>query len=207
MQNTTLCRWIVSVMVLGTLTVNHIVGRLDLAKPHLLPVETFPRQIGDWRAGPDTPLDPEVQKALSTARVVQRVYTNSVGESVELLLLSANDYKDFHDPTSCFPGQGWTLMDRHTMEINGQTVNRMIAARENKQQVEVVYWLPGNYIPQAHGLVLQKALAIRHLVTKEESQSLFVRLTAPVQDGQDRSILAFAKQCLPLLHALTNAKG
>lgn len=206
MQNTKILPIIGFGLALAALIANHAFGRLQPAQPHLLPVETLPRQLGGWTAGPDRSLDSSIRKILPTARIVDRIYTNRSGESVDLLVLSAADYKDFHDPNICFPGQGFTLSDQKTATIAGQTIDTMMAAR-GADKMDVYYWLAGDAVESVpQGLPLEKVLAVRNLMLKTQGQSLFVRLIAP-HDAQSGAALAdLTRQLLTPLRAMAAAK-
>lgn len=204
MQNTKVYPLVGLIMVLATLLANHIIGRLPVPKPHPVPIENFPRQVGEWHGGADQSVDASVQKVLSTARIVTRTYTDSHGDAVELLLLTASDYKDFHDPNVCFPGQGWTLTNQRTVDIDGQTFNSMIAV-QGATQLAVLYWMPEDSLAKT-GQNWGKMMAIRKLAGTENTTSLFVRLTMPIQGGHQEAMLAFARACKPYLDALNSAK-
>ncbi len=191
MQNNPVCLGIGLLMLGAALSANRLAPRLEMAHPHLLPVASFPRAIGNWRVSQDTPVDPEIQAKLSTAKIVDRVYTDAGGRSVELLLLTATDYKDFHDPNLCFPSQGFDLKDRRSFTLCGQPVNSMLAARAD-EKYRVIYWLNGHYMtdfPHSNGL--KKILAIRKLITKEDGSSLFVRLLTTDGPGSEQTLKEF----------------
>ena len=178
-------------MMTVALAADLLAPRLVMAHPHLLPVASFPRSIGNWQVTTDCPVDPEIQAKLSTARIIDRIYTDDTGRSVELLLLTATDYKDFHDPNLCFPSQGFDLKERTSFGLDGQEVNAMVAAK-GSERYRVIYWLNGRYMtsmPHSNGL--KKILAIRKLITKEDGASLFVRLMTADGPDSDRTLRDF----------------
>ena len=67
------------VLVLAAAAADYGLGQVDVAKPHRLPVESFPATIGVWQGGPIQEVDPEVQKKLATAKIVEREYVNPGG--------------------------------------------------------------------------------------------------------------------------------
>ncbi len=189
-------------LVVMALLADHAFGRLKPARPHLVPVETFPSRIGEWNSIETLSIDPEVQKKLSTARMVERVYQNRTGQTVNLLLLTAGDYKDFHDPNVCFPAQGFALTDNRSLKIGKQAMNSMVAT-QGATSSYVLYWLSGDYaanMPHSNGL--KKILALRKLFLKEEATSLFVRVTTNASEGNRLAAQEFAERILQPIASL-----
>jgi EpsI family protein len=206
MQNSKVLGIIGLALVLTSLVANHAIGRLKFARPKVLPVETFPTQIGDWKQfGKDLSVDPEVQKVLPTAHIVERTYRNPSGQIVSLLLLTASDYKDFHDPNVCLPGHGWQLSERTAIQVEGRPINRMEAVQQNTKLL-VLYWLAGDYMANVpHGLPMQKALSLRKALTGEGGQSLFVRIIATDKEAPEEVVLKFASEVQPAIQTLIDS--
>ena len=130
MQKHTLLPVICCALVLAAVGADYGLGQMDVPKPHRLPVESFPAQIGDWRAGPVQAVDPDIQRALATAKIVERPYLNSLGQQVDLMLLTATEDEDMHSPKACFPSQGWVLTNVHDIGMDGQPATQMTAQFE-----------------------------------------------------------------------------
>ena len=79
MQNAKVLSLIGLLMVGLALATNYRMARISIPTAHRLPVETFPRRIGEWTAGPDIADDEEVQHKLPTATLVTRMYSNAAG--------------------------------------------------------------------------------------------------------------------------------
>ena len=211
MQNAKIFSLIGLLMVLGALAANYGVARIVIPEAHRLPVETFPRQIGEWTAGPDIAADPEVQKKLPTATLVTHVYTNRTGQSVELLLLTAGRREDFHNPNECFPGGGWLLTDRKQILMDNQSVSTMVAERENIRS-QVWYWWAGelDFSEQA-GKAKSSLQKLREAIYggmgRADGMSLFVRMIAPDTPQGHQSLTAFTKVILPSLRQLGHMNG
>lgn len=205
MQNTKICL-IGLAMVLATLLVNATTGRLQIAQLRLLPVETFPRQIGDWKAGPDRQIDPDIQKVMPSARIVDRQYSNGAGQSVQLLLLTATDTGDFHNPQTCFPSQGWNLSVPRDIQVQGQKIKAM-TAEQDAEKVNVLYWRTGYQEPSPpRSPLLRKLYNLRvGLVGKEEGMPLFVRVIATDGDKSNQALMEFVERIQAPLKALTAA--
>jgi EpsI family protein len=222
MQNTKIYPLIGLIMVFTALLVNHAVHRLQEVKPQKVPIDDFPRIVVDpqgdeWRSDKkkDIAVPLEVQNVLKTAEIIQRHYIDSNGIDVVLMLLTASDYNAFHDPTICFPGQGWNLTDQRPITIKGQTFtikgktfnikaqtfNSMVATRD-ADRVDVLYWMPVD--PMATGgATLGKVRALRKLVSSENSGSLFVRMTTPDDANSRDAMISFATACKPYLDHLS----
>jgi EpsI family protein len=191
------------VMVVATFGANHAVGQLKTAVLRRLPVETFPKKIGDWTCITEQPSDPKVAAVLPTAHIVDRVYRDARGREVNLLLLTATDYADFHDPNICFPAQGFTLSPAASATVAGQTGRLMTAARDNSK-LQVMYWWSGNagsdttYGREQVG----KLLALRDRLTGKQGQSLFVRVITSDTPGTDDALNTFVTQSAPALKRL-----
>ena len=170
-----------------------IVAAAQLAVPRIavgtskkLPVTAFPRSLGDWTAGDDRPVDPELKSRLAGATIVERIYNKKHGGAVDLLLLTSDTLEDFHDPTICYPSQGWKIRDQQSASVGGFPVMSM-TARNGLREVKTVYWFVGDYASYNARTPLQKKLyKLRHIVVrKEEGTCLFVRIIAPANpEGQ-----------------------
>jgi EpsI family protein len=181
MQKHTLLPVICCALVLTAVGADYGLGQMDVPKPHRLPVESFPAQIGDWRGGPVQTVDPDIQRALATAKIVERPYINSLGQQVDLMLLTATEDEDMHSPKACFPSQGWTLTNVHDIQMNGQPATQMTAQFEEGPRQTVLYWLTG-YFPPAppRNALLRKAAVWRtHVMGAHNNMSLFVRIIGP----------------------------
>ena len=193
------------VLVLAAAAADYGLGQVDVAKPHRLPVETFPAAIGGWKGGPVQDVDPEVQKKLATAKIVERVYTNPAGEGVDLMLLTATEDEDMHSPKACFPSQGWKLSDVHPTSVDDQPATEMSAAFEDGQPQKVLYWLTGYYPPAPpRNAFLQKAASLRdRVVGPHNNMSLFVRMIAPDSPQGHQALADFTTALHGPLQSLT----
>ncbi|MCC6730592.1 MAG: exosortase-associated EpsI family protein [Chthonomonadales bacterium] len=181
---------------------NHAFGRLPLTRLRVVPVAEFPRQVGGWTAKADRPLDAETRKALPTASVLDRVYLSRSGMPLNLVLVSAGNYKDFHDPNVCFPSQGYQLGEETTCRVGGRGMSEMVARKEGSG-IAVLFWLEGDQLPGVPNTSLWgKISGLRRLVTREQGQTLFVRVTAPEGPEARGEMRAFAQAILPSVRAL-----
>ncbi len=194
------------VMVLTATVTELCLGKVPVAKPHRIAVETFPLRIGSWVAGPRLAVDSSVQEKLATATIIEHIYTNNAGQSVDCMLVTATDSENLHDPAMCFPAQGWHLGNIGTTEIAGEQLNVMNASLD-QQNMKVMYWLTGYYppAPARNPIVKLLAKARAHLIPKREGMSLFVRLTAPDSPASQQGLNEFIQQIMPQIRALTQS--
>jgi len=192
-------------MVLVSLWITHGVARVPAAPTRYLPVERFPRLLGDWAAGPDMPVDPVVRKMLTTATIVSRNYSEPEGRSVELMLLTAARRQDFHDPNECFPGSGWTLGDRGKVVVEGQPINTIVATRDTVQMDVWYCWMSAldfERLDSSQRRLQRFRRAIFTTMGRKDDVSLFVRLMAPHQPGGNPVLNRFCSAALPSIRNL-----
>lgn len=194
-------------LVLSAVVADYGLGQLDVPKPHRLSIEGFPAVVGDWKAGPVHQVDPDIQKRLPTAKIVERDYIDPTGQRMTLMLLTATEDEDMHSPKACFPSQGWTLSGEKDIQIAGQPMTRMTADMDGRGKLAVLYWLTGYYAPAPpRNALLQKASVWRtHLMGVHNSMSLFVRITAPDTPLNDQAMTSFTSALHDPLDSLVRA--
>jgi EpsI family protein len=166
--------------LLLAIAVNVFGEKVELGKAIPMQIADFPKIVGDWKDIKDLPPPESFSDVLPTAQVVERTYANKAGDQVDLMLLTATDYGDLHNPRACFPSQGWSLSDEKKLSIGEEHVNDMLAAVDS-DQVEVLYWRPDFYqVPLPHSAFARKiySLYINHY-RKAEGNSLLVRVIGP----------------------------
>jgi len=194
-------------VVFGVAVLEYAAGPIPVPHPRRLPVDTFPARLGAWQGGAIAPVDPEIQARLRTSAIMDRVYTTDTGRSADVMLVTASDNLDIHNPKDCFPSQGWRLSNSRDKVIAGQTVT-MMDAQLDTQDMTVLYWTTGVYTPPPPRFALaRQALVLRDkIVPRHESVSLFVRLMVPRRAGADEEVSALAAQVLPPVRALVDAQ-
>ncbi len=124
-----------------------------LARPSSFSVDTkldakfaqIPMAFSGWR-GTDHAVDERTYEILETRNVLSRLYTNSAGKTIHLLLVSSEkDRRVAHPPEVCYLSSHYTIMDEHEETINvagrGFEVKKFIARSEKipSYQEEVLY--------------------------------------------------------------------
>ncbi len=193
-------------LVFGVAALEYLSGPLAVPHPRKLAVETFPARLGPWQGGATAPVDPEIQARLRTSSIVDRVYATGAGRSADVMLVTASDDLDIHNPKDCFPSQGWLLTNSRDKTVGGQAVT-MMDAQLGEQKMTVLYWTTGIYTPPApRSLLARQAVALRNkIVPRRQEVSLFVRLMVPQGAGADAEITGLAAEVLPPVQALLEA--
>ena len=194
-------------LVLGVALLDLAYGPIPVPHPRKLAVDTFPARLGAWRGGAIAPVDQEIQARLRTSAIMDREYTNGSGRTADVMLVTASDNLDIHNPKDCFPSQGWKLTNSRDKVIGGQTVTLMDAQLDD-QKMTILYWMTGVYMPPApHSVLARQALKFRErIVPRHEAVSLFVRLMVPQSPDADSEITALAGQVLSPVQALVEEK-
>lgn len=188
------------IMVVASLLASRAIPRYEQPQSTPLPIEGFPRKVGDWTGGPDRPTPPAVQEMLSKATIVDRIYTRPGGDAVNLTLITSSRVEDFHDPRSCFPGQGWDLRGVHVEQVEGEQVTAMTAV-QGEETLDVLYWQTAR-APEPVGGLIARARRLRNSLGGSQGQSLFVRVTAPRGAHPFQTVRAFVHAITPPLRTL-----
>ena len=181
---------------------NRAVPRLSTAALLPTPIASFPHAVGGWVGGPDrngnTPL-------LKSATIIERTYQNPQGQQIALMLLTARDYADFHDPNICLPAQGFTLGAIHKVPLGSTGESAFVMrATLRQQKIDVLYWWPGQArLETGYGYdQWGKLLAARDRLTGEQGKSLFVRMMVPADDRSEQMLVSAATAWEPALVSL-----
>lgn len=206
MQGAKVLNLIALTFILIAVTADYALPRLAAPRPEALDVESFPRALGPWQAGADRPVDPEIAERLTTATVVERDYRNAeTGQDIDLMLVTADQDQDIHDPALCLPAQGWDMSAPRALRLSRQAVNEVDIRRGGARYV-VLYWLAGYQEPDRKaGTLLAPVLKVRkRLVGNHEGASLLVRIAAR---QEDRSVAeSFASEIMPGIESLRRGR-
>ncbi len=192
--------------------VTYALPRLDLPHPRRLPVEEFPRQIGQWRAVEDNEVTEDVRKALPTAVIVDRQYVNGEGRVLNVVLVTASEMRDIHSPAVCLPGSGWVTAKDELVVMDGQKITaRVMSFRDSAYHVW--FWYPPvPYAEPKHPLVrklyrwrLTAPGTYRPDTLADLSTSLMVRVMTPDRPGGANAVKDFVQSAREPLAALARA--
>ena len=176
------------------------------------PLSTFPAQIGNWKWTNQTPLSDKVRKVLGVDDYIQYDYVSADGVPVNLYVSYfsrvGSGGKGYHSPKNCMPGGGWNVIHSELLKLTvshsrpvAVEINKMVMQKGAEKEV-VFYWYQcrGRIINSEY---MDKIYLVLDSMFKRRSDGAFIRITAPVQDGQETKTVEylkdFTKQVIPVL--------
>jgi EpsI family protein len=174
------------------------------------PLSTFPKQIGEW-VGKEERFDQNIYAVLGVDDSYLATYTPTTGRKVNFYVGFYETQREgdlIHSPKLCIPGGGWNIT--HTQHekllIPGTNpgnikVNRLIIEKANQKQI-VLYWFQsrGRFVASEY---MQKIYLLIDSILTHRTDGAFVRLMAPVINGDEKKALSdlrsFAGLLLPIL--------
>jgi len=183
----------------AALGANALLESGSLRKLERRDVLVFPDRLGEWVGGPNRPLEPEIQKQLATANVLDRIYTNKQGRQINLLIVSSTDPEDAHSPEACLPSQGWVPEQTKTATIDGQLVH-VDQMTKLGEKMDVLFWW--DILVDKNANVFSRIEALRESFRGQGA--VMVRLTSPSGPTSAAEQEAFAKLVLPAMRTWKN---
>ncbi len=181
----------------GALSVNAMFARGAWRRQIPLPIHEFPRQVGGWESVEDRPLEADVQWRIPSADVLDRMYANPSGHVVNMLLVTAADTVDIHDPQQCLPGQGWEIQQSAPITISGQAMTDL-HVRKGAETLEALFWWT-----EATSSTDTTRRTLQNLLHRLGGRgTLLIRLSAPDTPANHAVLLDFARQTLAPLQTL-----
>jgi EpsI family protein len=168
--------------------------------------DTFPRTIGAWHAGNDTPMDPDTARLLGADAYINRTYVQGGSTPVGLYVAYYGSQRpgvSIHSPLHCLPGTGWEPLSVATLDVtrpdgSAGRVREMIV-RKNLDRAVVLYWY------EVHGRMIASELASKLLLLADSvrlhrSDAALVRVSVPVAGSADEAqqrAIAFVRDVIP----------
>jgi EpsI family protein len=195
-------------MVLGFFALNYLSHAENT--PPARPFSQFPKKIGPWEGREDR-FDDRVYQILGVDDSILANYRSPGGRQVQLYVGYYQSQREgdlIHSPKNCMPGAGWNILGSSHEEIDvpGKTPARiraikLLLAKGADRQV-VLYWFQsrGRFIASEYW---QKIYLVVDSITRQRTDGSFVRLIAPVLDGDEKetteTLKAFAALAIPVL--------
>ncbi|HEV2471962.1 MAG TPA: exosortase-associated EpsI family protein [Chthonomonadales bacterium] len=205
MQHDKVLAAVALLMACAALAVSALARPVREGKSFVVPVAQFPSLLAGWECVSQTTekdYPEEVRHKLPTAHVVDRHYMNALGQTVELLLLTADNQEEFHDPSVCFPDQGFSLQERRQWVLAGQRV-QSFAVKQPGKDLFVLYWWAGDFESERpHPRWLQEVYKIRNKVQNEEGSRIFARMVCTDTPDNRAAMIAFARSVIGPVRAL-----
>ena len=196
------------IMILTMVSLNYI-SHAEIINPNK-PFSTFPKQIGEWK-GVESRFDQEIYDVLGVDDSILSNYSTSDGRHVQLYIGFYQSQKEgdlIHSPKNCMPGGGWNIVQTSLVEIpmqntdSGKAKTIKLILQNGSQKQVVLYWYQsrGRIISSEY---LQKIYLVIDAITRHRTDGSFVRLIAPVTNGDEEKALNtlkdFATQLMPIL--------
>jgi EpsI family protein len=107
-------------------------------------LEAIPNKLGGWTAR-DLPLDLAIFKHSGAAAMLNRAYSNSIGDEIAANIgIWIGEFAGTpHSPQVCYPGAGWEIVSRKKVSVaneeNGSPA-QLITFDKSGQRILVLYW-------------------------------------------------------------------
>ena len=165
------------------------------------PLTTFPKQIGKWK-GIEQRFDEKVYSVLGVDDSYLATYQAPGGRQVQLYIGFYQSQREgdlIHSPKNCMPGSGWNIVDSSTVElaVPDTSYNKIKTIRfklsNGVYEQAVLYWFQsrGRIISSEY---LQKIYLVIDSITRQRTDGSFVRLIAPIQNGDEEKTLSYLKE-------------
>lgn len=203
---------IASGLMIFTMVFLRYVGHAENIHPNK-PFSTFPKEIGEW-SGKETFFDDKIYQVLGVDDSYLAYYTAPNERQVQLYIGFYQSQKEgelIHSPKNCMPGGGWNItnVSLEPIQIPGREnpveVIRLKLKNGPHQQM-VLYWYHsrGRVISSEYW---QKIYLVIDSIAKHRTDGSFVRLIAPVEDGDEEQTIQnlkdFASKLFPILNQYT----
>jgi len=180
---------------------------------HQSVLDAFPMRIGDW-VGQDIPLDEEIVRKTSADTLISRRYSSELtSESVLLYIACGTKTSEImiHHPEVCYPGNGWTLVDRSEVELsadNGLTLPcRLLQfswGKLSQEKVTILHYLIVDGLPH-HDVSLARS-SLWRLASKvnyvAQVQIVCYATTTLTLDSASEIVSGFALDSIPAISQL-----
>ena len=203
-------RWKNTVIAAGLMLLSAAVlgfVRQSTDVPPLRPLSEFPQQIDGWQ-GQTSRFDSKIYDVLGVDDSFLANYRDAKGGAVNLYIGFYQSQKEgdlIHSPKNCMPGAGWGIARTETAQVEdgrgGAAVIKLLLKKGAEQQV-MLYWFHsrGRIISSEYW---QKIYLVIDSITRRRTDGSFVRLIAPVRNGDidqaTETLKAFAGQLMPIL--------
>jgi hypothetical protein len=161
--------------------------RHDILRKIVVKADTLPATIDSW-TGQELPLTEAELSMLDSPASCQRIYTDTAGDRVQVLVLQVNDSQNAHDPKLCMAGSGYRNPVDEVVPApwakpgQDSKISKAIFTK-NDQNVTMYYWLQtssGNITDMSGGF---KVAAIFRALTGSSLHGIAVRVIGLENDS------------------------
>ncbi len=173
--------------------------------PILQPLNSFPKQIGEWTLRNTRQSSEGVVDLLGVNDYIDYIYQDDRGNHINFYVgfyESVGTTGSYHSPKNCLPGGGWGIADTKIVKINQAKISEMIIRNGSQYQV-VFYWFQnrGRIIASEYW---EKIYLVFDALIKKRRDGSFVRLMVQAPNGDIKKaeiiLKNFAQLSMPLLN-------
>ena len=178
--------------------------------PASKPFATFPKQIGEW-TGKESRFEQRIYDILGVEDSFLANFRTKDDRNVQLYVGYYESQREgdlIHSPRNCMPGTGWNvtkisyeIIKRPKSENGNAKVIKLLLKKGAQKQI-VLYWFHsrGRII---HSEYWQKIYLVVDSIFRHRTDGSFVRLIAPVINGDENSTVnnlkEFGELLMPIL--------
>ena len=179
---------LMAAVLTGALVLMHAVSRGERTSLRR-PLQEIPLALGDWR-GKDTPLEQRIVEAVGVDDYLNRTYTSSNAQQVEVYVGyygSQRTGKTIHSPKHCLPGAGWQPMRAGHLALQTAGGPRIVVneylIEKGRERLLSLYWYQdrGRVIASEYSA---KFWLVLDAITRNRTDGALVRILTPAQDGE-----------------------
>lgn len=175
------------------------------------PFSTFPKVIGEW-TGKEDRFEEKVYEVLGVDDSFLGHYRAPDGRYVQLYVGFYQSQKEgelIHSPKNCMPGAGWNIVRTSIEELPPSDMNprkmktiRLDLKKGDQRQI-MLYWFQsrGRIITSEY---MEKVYLVLDSITRHRTDGSFVRLMAPVMDGNEQKTVEALKSFTGFLAPILN---
>lgn len=202
--------WLVVGLLTAAIIYRHLLWPGTSAPPDRVGLGEIPHRIGQWQ-GVDQALEDRILEVLGLDAYLQRQYLDHQGHALWLYIgyyLHQRQGKGIHSPKHCYPGAGWSIVEKGVEEIPLKDrdrplirAHRIVFQREGTRQV-VLYWFQSTD-RIVHSEYAQRFYMVLDAMLRGRTDGALVKVSAPVQDDADSTLerlKVFVGQAYPFIH-------
>lgn len=201
-------RWLTIGLALVVLAAGAVSWDVYLRTPLSVRAESLseiPIQIDRW-SGEDLEVESGVAEMLDADFNVQRIYEHPVGGFLWLYVGyygTQRGGRPEHTPWACYPSNGWNILRRDVIDVDGFRANEILVEREGELRL-VHFWYQSHRKTGMLGDFDQAIERLRGRVFDGRADGSLIRLSTPI-DGPDSEsgarvrLKQFAGALAPLL--------
>ena len=202
--------WLAVGLLTAAVIYRHLLWPGASAAPDRVDLGEIPRRIGQWQ-GIDEILEDRILEVLDLDAYLQRRYLDRRGNMLWLYIgyyLHQRQGKGIHSPKHCYPGAGWSIVEKGVEEIplNDQDrplirAHRIVFQREGVQQV-ILYWFQSTD-RIVHSEYAQRFYMVVDAMLRGRTDGALVKVSAPVQDdieGTLARLKGFIRDAYPFIN-------